>query len=127
MSFGLLVLPGKLTAPDIRHAASAGRKLIPPGEFRTLQPATGRELPFGFGRKFLATPARIGFRILIGDLHHGMRAGGSRASFPRPSGRRQFAPGNQRHQLRMSRKFNGPVVLSKASAPGASISGAAPG
>ena len=58
--------------PDIRHCPSTRRKLIPPGEFRTLQPAPCRELPFGFARKFLPTPARIGLRILIGDLHHGM-------------------------------------------------------
>ena len=66
------VLEGKGALPGIGHVATIGGEFVPPGEFGALQPAPRGIFPLGLRRQALARPARIGQRIGIGHMHHGM-------------------------------------------------------
>src|SRR5262245_40763259 len=68
------VLPGKLTLPSVGHYLAAGMELIAPSEFGTLLLATRGKFPFRFGGQIFASPARVGERVLVGDVHHWMIA-----------------------------------------------------
>ena len=59
----------ELALPGVRHLASARHELVAPGELGILQAATRRELPLGLCRQLLARPARVGFRVRMGDVH----------------------------------------------------------
>ena len=50
----------------IRH------EFIAPRKFGAVESAARREFPFGFGRQFLAGPARIGERVAEGHVHDRM-------------------------------------------------------
>ena len=47
-------------------------KFVPPGCLGAVKPAARGEFPFGLAREVLASPAGIGERIAIGDVHHRM-------------------------------------------------------
>src|SRR6185312_3479161 len=58
--------------PRVRHALAPRRKFISPGEFSTVQAATGRKLPFRFGWQLLPDPIGVSFRIPVGDMNNRM-------------------------------------------------------
>ena len=51
---------------------AAGRELVAPGEFGAIEPAARGELPFRFGRQFLAGPLCVGERVGEGHVHDRM-------------------------------------------------------
>jgi hypothetical protein len=70
VSIGYKVFMWKRTLPSVGHVAAIRNKLIAPGVFGAIEPATRRKFPSCFRWKDLASPGRIGFRITIGDVHH---------------------------------------------------------
>src|SRR5215475_3179391 len=58
--------------PGIGHVLSARRELVSPSIFCVFEPAPGSKFPFRLRRQCLARPSRVGERIRIGDMHHGM-------------------------------------------------------
>src|ERR1700689_3762735 len=63
------ILPGKLTLPSIGHSLAARHHLVAPGKNRAVESTARGVLPLGFGGKLFAYPMRVGFGILVGDVH----------------------------------------------------------
>src|SRR5262249_852888 len=101
------------------------REVLSPGEFGAVQTDTRGKLPFGFGRRHLAAPGRVGFGIAIGDAHDRMvveaadRA--ARPVRPSPIGAELELP-----PLRIVAQINRSARAAKISKPALSISGSAP-
>ena len=68
----LLVLPGKLALPRVRHRLAVGEVLVSPRERGALEAAAGGELPLRLGRQLLARPGGVGLGILVGDVRDRM-------------------------------------------------------
>ena len=66
------VLPRELALPGVRHLAALRCELVTPGVRGAVEPAAGRELPFGLGRELLAGPCGIGLGVVVGDVGDGM-------------------------------------------------------
>src|SRR5512147_559552 len=83
-------LPG--VGPPFVHRVVA----IAPSIDRAVEPAARRELPFRLGRQIVAEPARVGERVLGGDVDHGVVASAvDRAAATlrmSPIGARQITP-----------------------------------
>jgi hypothetical protein len=62
----------KDSLPGIGHRLAARHELVTPGEFGVIAPTARCELPFGFGRQFLAGPSRISFGVAVSDVHDRM-------------------------------------------------------
>src|SRR3954451_200323 len=58
--------------PRIRHVLAARGKLVTPRKLRAVQSTARGKLPFGFGRKLLASPSSIGFSIAVRHVHDRM-------------------------------------------------------
>src|SRR5216683_691286 len=69
---GPIVVEREVALPGVGHVLAGRRELLAPGELCTVEAAARGELPFGFGRQFLARPFGIGLGVLVGDLHHWM-------------------------------------------------------
>src|SRR5882762_1056547 len=69
---GAEILIGEFTLPGVGHVAAAWRELFAPGVFDVGKSTAGGKLPFRFGWKILAGPAREGERIGIGQVHDRM-------------------------------------------------------
>src|SRR5262249_12971645 len=63
------ILPGKFALPGVGHVLAIRCKRIAPDEFRSVQSTTRGELPFSFRWQFFTDPFRIGFNILVGNVH----------------------------------------------------------
>src|SRR4029450_7053715 len=62
------VLPGELSLPRVGHHLVLRGELISPHERLVIEPATCRELPFGFCRQLLADPRRVRLGVFVRDL-----------------------------------------------------------
>src|SRR3984957_11271034 len=69
---GMQVPPGKFAFPGVRHPDPAGRKIVAPSIFGSLQSAARRELPLRFCWQCLAAPPGVSCCVFERDVHHGM-------------------------------------------------------
>src|SRR6266851_4519927 len=69
---GAQILVWEFALPGVGHVAAAWRELFAPGVFGVGQSTAGGELPFRFGWKILAGPAREGERVGIGHVYDRM-------------------------------------------------------
>ncbi len=87
-----LVLPRKLTLPDVAPWSTIRFPSVSPGVGGLVQAAASSELPFGLGWNFLAGPLGVGADIEIGHMRYGMEIALSDVA-AWTSGRCQQAPG----------------------------------
>src|SRR6476661_10141468 len=69
---GIGVLVRKATLPGVSHVTALRCELIAPREFGAVEPAARRKLPFRFSWQILASPLRIGERIVECHMHDWM-------------------------------------------------------
>ena len=72
VAIGLQVLVREGALPGIRHLAAVRCEFAAPGKLGTVETAARRDLPFRFGRQFLAGPSGVGLGVAIRDMHDGM-------------------------------------------------------
>jgi hypothetical protein len=122
---GCEVFVREIALPRIGAMLTARRESVTPCELGILEAAARRELPFRFGRQYLASPLRISISVAVGDVDDRMVV--QAADRAVPYGRFQFAPALNRHHCDQSRRSTGYAGGVNTSDAAFSICGSAPG